>query len=105
MNSPGGAREGQEKDNSRQLCDPEGVEGVASKCPDRGRVDDSETISPSPRAALMVALADAVRSGALGGDLELVRVATETLAKLVKEGGEAGAVLDLRRERDERGGK
>ncbi|HQP35436.1 MAG TPA: hypothetical protein PLI95_09660 [Polyangiaceae bacterium] len=53
----------------------------------------------------MVALADAVRSGALGGDLELVRVATETLAKLVKEGGEAGAVLDLRRERDERGGK
>lgn len=104
MNSPGGAREGQEKDNSRQLCEPEGAERVAAKCPIPRRVDDSETISVSPRAALMVALADAVRQGALGGDLELVKAATDMLARLVKDGdSDAGQVVDLKKERDERG--
>jgi hypothetical protein len=53
----------------------------------------------------MVALADAVRSGALGGDVELVRVATETLGKLVSGDGESGQIVDLKRERDGRGGK
>jgi hypothetical protein len=49
----------------------------------------------------MVALADAVREGALGGDAELVKVATDTLARLVKD-GDNGHVVDLKKERDDR---
>lgn len=86
--------------------EPEGVDRLASKCPKPGAVDDSKTIRPSPRAALIVALADAVREVALGGDTGLVKVATETLTRLVKDGdGDAGQVVDLKKERDERTGK
>jgi hypothetical protein len=106
LNSPVGASKGGAEDNLWQLCEPEGVERVASKCPKRGRVDDSETIPPSPRAALMLALAHAVREGALGGDTELVRAATDTLARLLKDGEKGtGLVVDLKKEGEDRGGK
>lgn len=49
---------------------------------------------------------DALREGTLGGDGELVKVATDTLARLVKDGdSDGGQVVDLKKEGDDRGGK
>ncbi|MEI8258144.1 MAG: hypothetical protein WCJ30_20900 [Deltaproteobacteria bacterium] len=48
-----------------------------------------------PRAALVAALAAAIRDGAAAGDLTLARVAHDALGRLLGTGAGAGAVVDL----------
>ena len=55
----------------------------------------------TPRAALLNALADAVRDAALAGDLHAARVAHEALGRLLVEPA-TSAVVDLSSERERR---
>lgn len=72
---------------------------VRSDAPDRGGTDtprdDSGTIRKTPRHALIDALASAVRDGAEGGDVALVKIATRALADLADTSRGGAKVIDL----------
>jgi hypothetical protein len=63
----------------------------------------SRRFQDQPRAALLEALGMAVASGAASGDLEVARVATEALSKLLSsKNGDDASVVDLNAERAKR---
>ena len=53
---------------------------------------------------MVVALADAIRAGSLGGDLELVLVASDTLQSLVGPAEVPGSVVPFAKRKTERRG-
>ena len=80
---------------------------VAATCPPR--VPPAAPACPSgepPRVRLMIALADAIRDGAITGDLALVRCATRTLSDLARPSDTAGTeVIDILEAREQRLGE
>jgi len=84
-----------------------GRQQVAAACPPR--VPPAAMACPSgepPRVRLMIALADAIRDGAITGDLALVRCATRTLSDLARPSDGAGTeVIDILEARELRLGE
>ena len=83
------------------------LRGLREYAPEGRRADQSGTVPTTPRAALVVTLAEAVKGATLAGDVVAARVASEALMKLLGGGGDGGAVeaanIHADRERERRG--
>ncbi|HVY48634.1 MAG TPA: hypothetical protein VHB21_22255 [Minicystis sp.] len=70
---------------------------------DDSRLGPNDDRASSPRAALVAALADAVKAASAAGDLHAARVAVEALARLVDVPAPGGPeIADLSAERARR---
>ena len=89
-----------------RIAEPATVRLATRNYADPGAPDATRTLHADPRAVLMAALGAAIPAALAVGDVELVRVATEALARLLGSAGSTGAgaaVVDLAAVRARRG--